>query len=157
MAIGLRTMTRISSFGSTTSRTRKDKLIAQSMNGDFADLSWSGDSRWLAYSESADNQFNQIKILNIGSGAIQIITSDRYNSVNPIWSSDGKWLYFLSDRNLKSTIGCPWGPRQPEPHFDHSVKLYELALTPGLRSPFLPAGRASSGIGGKEGGREGRR
>ena len=119
-------------------KNKKDKLIAQSMNGDFADLSWSGDSRWLAYSESADNQFNQIKILNIGSGAIQIITSDRYNSVNPIWSSDGKWLYFLSDRNLNSTIGGPWGPRQPEPHFDHSVKLYELALTPGLRSPFLP-------------------
>jgi tricorn protease len=118
-------------------KNKKDKLIAQSMNGDYADLSWSGDSRWLAYSESADNQFSRIKIINIESGAIQSITSDRYNSFNPIWSSDGKWLYFLSDRNLKSTIGGPWGPRQPEPHFDRTVKVYELALTPGLRSPFL--------------------
>ena len=109
------------------------------MNGDFGDLTWSPDSRWLAYSETADNQFDQIKMLNIDSGAIQAITSDRYNSVNPIWSSDGKWLYFLSDRNLKTTIRSPWGPREPEPHFDRSVKIYELALTPGLRSPFLPA------------------
>jgi tricorn protease len=120
-------------------KNKKDKLIAQSMNGDFGDMSWSGDSRWLAYSESADNQFSGIKIFNAESGAIQAITSDRYNSFNPIWSSDGKWLYFLSDRNLKTTIGGPWGPRQPEPHFDRTVKVYELALTPGLRSPFLPA------------------
>ncbi len=118
-------------------KAKTDKRIAQSMNGDFADLSWSGDSKWLAYVESADNQYSQIKILNVDSGAIQTITSDRYNSFNPIWSSDGKWLYFLSDRNLKTTIGGPWGPRQPEPHFDKTVKIYELALATGLRSPFL--------------------
>jgi tricorn protease len=118
-------------------KAKKDKRIAQSMAGDFNDLSWSGDSRWLAYVESATNQFSQVKVLNVQSGAIQTLTSDRYNSVNPIWSSDGKWLYFLSDRNLKTTIGGPWGPRQPRPHFDRTVKVYELALTPGLRSPFL--------------------
>jgi len=117
---------------------KTDKRIAQSMTGDYSDLSWSGDSRWLAYAEAANNMFAQIKILNIESGDVQTITSDRYNSVNPVWSSDGKWLYFLSDRNLKTTVGSPWGPRQPEPHFDHSVKVYELALTAGLRSPFLP-------------------
>jgi len=119
-------------------KAKTDKRIAASMNGGFGDLSWSGDSRWLAYSEIADNQFQQIKILNVDTGDLQTITDDRYNSGSPVWSSDGKWLYFLSDRNLKSTIGGPWGPRQPEPHFDRTVKIYELALTPGLRSPFLP-------------------
>jgi tricorn protease len=120
-------------------KTKQDKRIAQSMNGDFSDLAWSGDSRWLAYTESADNQFQQVRILNIESGLIQTITSDRYNSFNPAWSTDGKWLYYLSDRNIKSTIGGPWGPRQPEPHFDRTVKVYELALVPGQRSPFLAA------------------
>jgi len=120
-------------------KAKTEKRIAQSMVDEFQDLAWSPDSRWLAYVESAANQFRQIKILNIESGAIQAITSDRYNSVNPAWSSDGKWLYYLSDRVLKTTIPAPWGPREPEPHFDHSVKIYELALTTGLRSPFLPA------------------
>jgi tricorn protease len=118
-------------------KNKKDKRIAQSMNGDFADLNWSPDSRWLAYTESADNSFEQIKLFNVESGAVQTITSDRYNSVNPIWSSDGKWLYFLSDRNLKTTIYSPWGPRAPAPHFDRTVKIYEVALMPGERSPFL--------------------
>jgi tricorn protease len=119
-------------------KAKTEKRIGQSMMGDYSDLSWSPDSRWLAFVEGANNMFVQIKVLNVESGAIQTITSDRYNSINPTWSTDGKWLYFLSDRNIKTTIGSPWGPRQPEPHFDHSLKIYELALTPDLRSPFLP-------------------
>ena len=93
----------------------------------------------LAYAEVATNTFSQIKVLNVNTGAILALTSDRYNSGNPAWSTDGKWLYFLSDRMLKTTVSSPWGPRQPDPNFDRSLKIYELALTPGLRSPFTPA------------------
>jgi tricorn protease len=119
-------------------KANTDKKIAQSMNGDFEGLSWSPDSQWLAYEETADNTFVQIKVLNVNSGAIQTLTSDRYDSINPTWGSDGKWLYFLSDRMLKTVIPSPWGPRQPDPYFDDSMKVYEMALTPGLRSPFAP-------------------
>ena len=119
-------------------KTRQDKRIAQSTHGGFDELRWSPDSRWMAFVEATANQFRQIKVLNVESGAIETITDDRYNSMSPAWSSDGKWLYFLSDRMLKTTVGSPWGPREPEPHFDRSVKIYELALTSGLRSPFLP-------------------
>jgi tricorn protease len=119
-------------------KTKQGKRITQSMNDEFGDISWSPDSRWLAYSESADNSYQQIKLLNVETGAIQAITSDRFNSGDAMWSSDGKWLYFLSDRNLKTTIPSPWGPRQPQPHFDRTLKIYELALVTGLRSPFLP-------------------
>ena len=119
-------------------KTKKEKLIAESMTGDFGDLRWSPDSKWLAFVQAANDQFAQIKVLNVGSGEIKEITSDRYDSVNPTWSSDGKWMYFLSDRMLKTTVDSPWGPRQPEPFFDHQLKVYQLALVPELRSPFLP-------------------
>jgi tricorn protease len=119
-------------------KTKQEKPIAQSMMGDFADLRWSPDSKWLAFVQSANNQFLQIKVLNIDSGEIKEITSDRYNSASPTWSSDGKWMYFLSDRMLKTTIESPWGSREPEPFFDHQVKIYQQALVPDLRSPFLP-------------------
>jgi tricorn protease len=119
--------------------TKQDQRIARSKFGDFDNLSWSPDSRYLGFVQSAANQFLQISLYNVESGAIQAITSDRYNSVDPEWSVDGKWLYFLSDRSLKTTVASPWGSRQPEPHFNRPVKIYQLALTPGLRSPFLPA------------------
>jgi tricorn protease-like protein len=72
--------------------TGHEEVIPITLVSDFPDLSWSADSRWLAYVEPAGNQFVQIKMLNVDSGTIQAITSDRYNSVNPVWSSDGKWL-----------------------------------------------------------------
>ena len=120
-------------------KTKENKRIAQSMNERFSGLSWSPDSRWLAYVEAADNNFEQIRVLNVESGKIETLTSDRYDSNNAVWSSDGKWLYFLSDRALNTTVPGPWGPRQPDPHFNHLVKIYEVALVPGLRSPFLAA------------------
>jgi tricorn protease len=119
-------------------KNQQDKRIAQSMMDDFADLTWSPDSQWLAYVEVAANTFTQIQVLNVNTGAIRALTSNRYNSANPAWSTDGKWLYFLSDRVLKTTVPSPWGPRQPDPNFDRAVKIYELALTPGQRSPFTP-------------------
>jgi tricorn protease len=119
-------------------KTRQDKRIATSNTGSFDDLRWSPDSRWLAYVQSADNLFSQISVYNVQTAVIQSLTSDRYNSMSPSWSSDGKWLYFLSDRSLSTTVPGPWGPRQPDPHFDRTVKVYELALMPNLRSAFLP-------------------
>ena len=118
-------------------KTKQDKLIRESRDGDFGDLSWSPDSRWLAFTEGADNQMSQVKVLNVASGAIEPLTSDRYNSMNAAWSSDGKWIYFLSDRNLKTTVQSPWGPRMPAPHFDRTVRVYEMALNADQRSPFL--------------------
>lgn len=120
-------------------KSKENKRMAQSMNGSFSDLSWSPDSRWLAFVEAADNDFEQIRILDTQSGEIHTITSDRYNSGDIAWSADGKWLYLLSDHMLKTTVPSPWGPRMPGPHFNHTMKIYELALLPGLRSPFLPA------------------
>ena len=49
-------------------KTKQNKRIAQSMNGRFSDLSWSPDSQWLSYVETADNEFDQIKVLAVDSG-----------------------------------------------------------------------------------------
>jgi len=121
-------------------KTKDNKRIAESMSGRFEGLSWSPDSRWLAYVEQADNNFAQVRVLNVESGKMETLTSDRYNSTSPAWSSDGKkWLYFLSDRALNTTVPSPWGPREPDPHFNHPEKIYAIALVEGLRSPFLAA------------------
>jgi tricorn protease len=51
---------------------------------------------------------------------------------------DGKWLYFLSDRNFVSLVGSPWGSRQLEPFFDRQTRIYHVPLKRGERSPFKP-------------------
>jgi tricorn protease len=105
---------------------------------EIGDIAWSPDSKWLAYSQSAFNTFLQIYLYNIETRKQIPLTSDRVNSMNPAWSPDGQFLYFLSDRNLRSVIRSPWGTRQPEPYFDKPIKIYCLSLRKGIRSPFKP-------------------
>ena len=116
---------------------KEQKKISTSQEG-IGGLSWSSDSNWLAYSQSAFNTFLQIHLYSIETGEQILLTSDRVNSMSPAWSPDGRFLYFLSDRNLRSVVGSPWGSRQPEPYFDKPMKIYCLSLRKGIRSPFKP-------------------
>ncbi|HUK88984.1 MAG TPA: PDZ domain-containing protein, partial [Blastocatellia bacterium] len=104
----------------------------------FSDLRWSPDSKWLIFSQSADNQFSRVMLYSIDTAATVPLTTDRYNNGSACWSADGKWIYFLSDRSLKSVVSSPWGSRQPDPYFDRAVKIYQLSLKKGLISPFEP-------------------
>ncbi|MGB9004988.1 MAG: S41 family peptidase [Candidatus Aminicenantales bacterium] len=113
--------------------------VAESPNGMFDDLAWSVDSQWLAFVQAADNFFQQVMLLNAATGQISELTDNRVDSYNPAWSPDGKWLYFLSDRYFRSAVGSPWGPRQPEPYFDKTTKIYALALTAKETFPFAPS------------------
>ena len=112
--------------------------IAVSDGWGFRDLRWSPDSQWLAYVTSADNLYPQIMLYHLEDESNTALTSDRVDSYNPVWSPDGKWIYFLSDRSFQSLVPSPWGPRQPEPYFDKTTKIYMVALVKDQRSPFQP-------------------
>ncbi|HKK27367.1 MAG TPA: S41 family peptidase [Gemmatimonadota bacterium] len=136
--------------------TGRSKEIDGSDYGDVSDLAWSLDSRWLAYVEPIENGFRRIVVWSADRGSATPVTTDRYVSRSPAWSRDGKWLYLLSDRHFVSSVGSPWGPRQPEPYFTRTTKIYALALQPGTRSPFRPddelAPAAAGGSGADEAG-----
>jgi len=117
--------------------TKTTKMIDQDDVGGFGDLRWSPDSKWLAYTDPADNQNVQIKVLNMETNQSFYLTNNRLDSYDPTFSGDGKWLYFVSDRTFNTSVGSPWGPRQPEPYYTKTSKMYMLALYDSLRSPFL--------------------
>jgi tricorn protease len=109
-----------------------------------SDLAWSPDSRWLAFAQTARNTYQQIVLYDADSARTVAVTSDRVNSVSPAWDARGEFLYFLSDRNLRTVVQAPWGSRAPEPFFDRPIEIYQVALRTGLRSPFLPATELSA-------------
>ncbi|MGA2142673.1 MAG: protease, partial [Brevinematales bacterium] len=111
---------------------------ASSNNGEFSDLAWSPDSRWLAYAGPADNFFMRIWLYQVKDKTNYMLTGDRVESYNPVWSRDGKWLYFLSDRTFNSEVDSPWGQNQPEPYFDKTTGIYALSLTGNESFPFTP-------------------
>jgi len=97
---------------------------------------WSADSAWLAFTCSAENFVRQVRVHNVASGETLDATTTWFDSYSPTFSPDGAWLYFLSDRTIRSVVGSPWGPMAPEPFFDNKTRLYAIALKPGTRSPF---------------------
>ena len=113
----------------------KSKKISSNEEG-IGSFSWSPDSKWISFVQRANNTMAQIQLYGLGSGETFPITTDRANSLSPQWSPDGEFIYFLSDRSFTTIVGSPWGPRQPEPYFDASEKLYQIALQKGTRSPF---------------------
>jgi tricorn protease len=126
--------------------SKAQTLLSRNREG-VQGFAWSPDSRHVAFSQTALNSFQQILLYDVQRRVHTPLTSDRANSTDVVWSSDGKWIYFLSDRNLNSVVGAPWGTRQPDPFFDKPYKIYQVALRKNLRSPFKPAdelGGASS-------------
>jgi len=113
-------------------------LIATSRHGDFQDLSWSADSRWLAYSANAANLLSQVFVYRVEGGTTTALTTDRFDSGSPAWSPDGEWLYLLSDRNLQTLVRSPWGSRQPDPFLASPTEVYAVSLKKDGRFPFAP-------------------
>ena len=107
---------------------KRSQRIAVSSVGGFADLRWSPDSQWLAFAAAAENLYRQIRLYQVSAAVTTALTSDRVNSYSPAWSPDGKWIYFLSERRLKSLIESPWGPRQPEPFFETLREAGDIAV-----------------------------
>ncbi|RZA34768.1 MAG: peptidase S41 [Lysobacteraceae bacterium] len=100
---------------------------------------WSPDSRNLAFVRvGSSEQRNQIGMYNLAGKTMAFVTTDRYTADSPVFSPDGKWLYFLSSRHFNVGNAGPWGDRNMGPVFDRRVGIYALALQPGVRFPFKP-------------------
>jgi tricorn protease len=118
--------------------TGAEREIKHDSRWAVSDIAWSSDGRWLTFVSYAENDFGRVAIVEASTGKINFVTSDRYDVYSPAFASDGKFLYFIADRNLQSSVPSPWGTRNTGAHFDRRGKIYALALTADARWPFLP-------------------
>ncbi len=68
-------------------------------------FSFSPDSRWIAYTRPDKNTFRVVYLYDRTTGKEYPVTEKWYNSSGPIFSADGKYLYFNSDRDFNPTYG----------------------------------------------------
>jgi tricorn protease len=105
--------------------------------GGIADLSWSPNSRFLNVTQAIENTNLQISTVDTKTMKITPITTERLNSSSPSWSADGKWLFFVSERNLVSKTPSPWGSRQPEPYYTETAGIFAMPLDTAAKFPFV--------------------
>lgn len=121
------------------SRAKGESTLVTSSTVDMiGDPTFSADGRMLAWVETGENHFHQIRIEDLATHTQSVLTTSRYDSSNPVFSPDGKWLYFLSDRDFVSSVTSPWGTYGPQPNFDQRTRIFALALQPDGISPFQP-------------------
>ncbi|MEN8227755.1 MAG: PDZ domain-containing protein [Bacteroidota bacterium] len=68
-------------------------------------LTWSPDSKWLAYSKSGKNQFRRIMIWSLKDDTVHAITNAFADSYSPAWDMDRNHLYFMASTNLALASG----------------------------------------------------
>lgn len=84
------------------------------------DYSWSPDMAYVAYHKANPNGYSNIFIREIRTGKEINVSRLNRSHFNPVWSSDGKYLYFGSDRD---GAGIYIVPLQEEPKRPNELEM----------------------------------
>ena len=84
---------------------KKPVLVDQGKYGDLTDYNWSPDSNWVAYSKAADNRNGVIYLYGLADRKITPVTTSASDSSAPYFDPEGKYLYFLSNRDFNEVLG----------------------------------------------------
>lgn len=96
-------------------------------------VTFSPDSKWLTYSRVADNTFSIVYVYNIAEKREIAVTDKWYSSSSPLFSTDGKYLFFTSARDFNPTYGqTEWNHV-----YNNMGGLYMALLASDTPSPFL--------------------
>ncbi len=77
---------------------RKIKADRSSRN-DITEYTWSPDSDWVMYTKTEDNGYNSIWSYHLKSKKARQLTQKNTDDWSPVFSKDGHYLFFLSNRN----------------------------------------------------------
>ena len=113
--------------------------LAASGNGSVEGLSWSPDSAWLAWSQPEISPLTRIRLARIADGEIIDVTDGRFADTSPVFTADGLYLAFLSQRSFDPVYDA----HTFDLSFPFGGRPYLVPLSAGTPSPFgpTPAGR----------------
>mgnify|MGYP000134251318 CR=1 FL=1 len=99
------------------------------------DVSFSPDSRWLAYTVVGANHFSQIKVQDLRSGQLHTLTDGMSHAEAPAFSPKGDLLFFSASINSGPTqVGLDMSTQERALR----LGLYAAVLKADGRSPLLP-------------------
>ncbi|MCU0412462.1 MAG: PDZ domain-containing protein, partial [Bacteroidetes bacterium] len=103
-------------------------------NLDGFSVSWSPDSRWLAYHRDVEGRSSAVFLFDTKEGKSAQVTSGYYSDANPTFDPDGKYLYFLTGRTFNpvySDLDNSW-------IYPNTTSIAVTTLSPDSLSPLAP-------------------
>lgn len=108
--------------------------VAQAKAWEFDNYGWSPDSKWITYAKPETEMMNKIYVYSLENAQTIEVTDGWYGSSQPVFSSDGKYLFFESSRDFNPTFS--------QTEFDQSYqdmsRIYLVTLSKSVDSPFKP-------------------
>lgn len=112
--------------------TKKVTLVDKGEYGQIYSFNWAPDSKWITYTLRDENRFGVIYSYNLEKALKQPVTDNWYDSSQPTFSNDGKYLLFSSDRDFN--------PIYSQTEWNHAYqamsKVYLVLLSKDTPSPF---------------------
>ena len=102
-------------------------------------VSWSSDSRYIAYTKDLESRTTAIAIFDTKEENIHQVTSGYYNDMKPVFDPAGKYLYFLTNRSFKPVYGDFEGTWT----YPNSTQIAVATLTKDISSPLAPKNDSS--------------
>ena len=108
--------------------------VAQSDAFEIRDFVWSPDSQWLAYTQPEVRRFANIYLYGLAQKNQVQVTDGWFDVGSPEFSSDGKYLFFVSERSFNPTYGqTEWNHT-----YSDMERIYLVTLTAATKSPLAP-------------------
>ncbi len=114
--------------------TKKVTLVDQSADWEFTEFSWSPDSKWIAYARPDKSAETKIYLYELANQQKNAVTDGWYEASSPSFSSDGKYLLFISSRDFNPIYSwTEWNHAYVDMN-----KVYMITLAKSTPSPFAP-------------------
>ncbi|WP_339752417.1 PDZ domain-containing protein [uncultured Winogradskyella sp.] len=95
-------------------------------------FNWSHDSKWITYTKTINNQNNAIFVYNLTENKVHQVTSGFYSDWDPVFSTDGSYLFYLTDRTFNASYS---GLGDGTWIYPNNSQLAALSLT--KEAPYL--------------------
>ncbi len=110
-------------------KTKKITTVDKDNSGNINDYSWSKDSQWVTYSKNNSNGLSSLWVYSIEKNKAFSITDAKYNDNSPIFSSCGKYIYFVSDRDFIMNFQKGFSSMEFDFVMTNTSRMYAIALT----------------------------
>jgi tricorn protease len=109
-------------------------LAAKSDAFEIRDFAWSPDSQWLAFTKPEVRRFANIYLYGLAAKTTVQVTDGWFDVGSPEFSSDGKYLFFVSERSFTPTYSqTEWNHV-----YNDMERIYLVTLAKDTKSPFAP-------------------
>ncbi|MDN5201891.1 PDZ domain-containing protein [Fulvivirgaceae bacterium BMA10] len=98
-------------------------------------IAWSPDSKWIAFTQGLENANGAIFLYNVKEKKSHQVTSGFYDDARPVFSTDGKYLFYLTDRNLSANYSALGDGTWIYPN---ATQIASLSLTKEVPSLLYP-------------------